>query len=62
MQLTPTDLARSVRGASIPTPAPYDWERQQRDDTVYAGLQTLNSVQTFDNAGKPRDSVSDRND
>ncbi len=63
MQMTPTDLSRSVRGAPIPKPSPYDWKRQQRDDTVYAGKYTSNSAQTFDPfKGTPKDAQSDNND
>lgn len=62
MQMTPTDLARSVRGAPMSMPSPYDWNRQQRNDTVYAGKYTNESMQTFDNKGQPKDSKGDSND
>ena len=40
----------------------YDWNKQTRHDTIVAGKSTLNSIQTFDSKGHPKDSQNDNND
>jgi hypothetical protein len=58
---TPSTLSEKPSTAAIFL-SPYDWDKQTRFDTVTAGRTTSNTVQTFDSAGKPRDSTSDNND
>jgi hypothetical protein len=59
----PGDLAQQGPVLDVFVPA-YDWERQRRwdDQRNCAGQWTSNSVQTFDNSGKPKDAQSDHND
>jgi hypothetical protein len=61
--LTPSALAKSTPVKPLEVPS-YDWDKQQRweDRTIYAGKYTVNSIQTFDSQGKPRDSQNDNND
>lgn len=40
----------------------YDWNKQTRNDKFLAGRHTVNSIQTFDGNGHPKDSQSDDND
>ena len=40
----------------------YDWNKQTRHDTIEAGKHTMNSVQTFDNKGRPVDTRHDNSD
>jgi len=58
---TPATLAQHPSLHEFPLPA-YDWNKQTRHDTIVAGKQTVNSVQTFDSYGKPRDAQNDNND
>jgi hypothetical protein len=58
---TPVTLSENPSITEFPLPA-YDWKKQTRHDTIIAGKYTGNSVQTFDNSGKPRDATGDNND
>ena len=58
---TPEILSSKPSGCDYVTPA-YDWETQSSGISCMAGKTTCNSIQTFDNSGKPKDSQNDNND
>jgi hypothetical protein len=58
---SPIELSESASTTEFPFPA-YDWNKQTRHDTIIAGRYTVNSIQTFDNKGLPKDAKSDNND
>ncbi len=64
MQLlqTPTQLALAPSQMPISVPE-YDFDSDSRwDGTILAEAYTGNSIQTFDNSGKPSDARSDNTD
>jgi hypothetical protein len=58
---TPAGLSQSPSTTPCPLQA-YDWKKQTRYETIVAGKYTVNSIQTFDSYGKPKDAQSDSND
>ena len=62
MQMTPSILAITPNVRPIVVPA-YDFNRQTRwNGEIMAMAYTVNSIQTFDNSGRPKDAKSDSND
>jgi hypothetical protein len=61
MTQTPLTLSENPSTTEFKLPA-YDWKKQTRHDTIVAGKHTFNSLQTFDNHGRPKDSQNDNND
>lgn len=60
--VAPSQLAvePSVKSLEVPE---YDFQTQTRWNVIpIAGSHTNNSIQTFDNSGKPCDAQSDNND
>ena len=58
---TPTTLSASPYNGGFHLPA-YDWNKQSRNLVTNGGKFSLNSVQTFDSKGMPKDAKNDNND
>ena len=56
--LTPVDLAVAPTRSELHLPE-YNWKKQTRVDTIIAGT-TMNTKQTFDHKGMPKDNTSDQ--